>query len=826
MKLFLVMRTILTALFTLFIFTVVAQRPQGERPPIATIFGRVLDNQTGKPIEFATITVVSARDSSIETGGISGSDGRFKIEQIRPGGYTVQVTFIGYEVKRIQGVKLNPQAGISKDLGDIRLNFVVNEIGTAVIEEKKEYMELMMDKKVFNVDQVMGATGGVATDILETIPSVQVDVDGNISLRGSQNVTVLIDGKPSALTGSSRQAILQQLPASSIERVEVITNPSAKYDPDGMTGIINIVLKKNKLAGFHGNVQLTYGTGDNYNASLGLNLRTSKFNIFSNYSFNYNDRFSRGYTDRLSFATGDIQVLDQQNRGNRVGFGHTIKAGTDFYASSTTTFNVSGTYNISEDSDNDSVFNKLSYTTGEFLSAFDRNSAGSGNRNGYDLTAGMRKELKGKDHLWTIDGQFSSFDGNSVSDIENIILEANGSNSDTAPFFETNASDDQTQTITLQTDYSKATGENGKLEAGYKLTDRNMLNDFYAEFRDTLTGNITPYLDRNNIFRYTEQIHAAYGTYGYKWERITAQGGMRAEQVFTESKLLDTDETFVNDYFALFPSGFLTYKMSKASDIQLSYSRRINRPNTRQLNPFANYSDNLNLRRGNPYLLPEFVNAIDLSYSIKKESTTYIFSAYVHDVNQVIRRFKTIDTLGVSTTTYENQAGSQNIGIEGVVNLDVTKWWSLNMSFNGYRVNNDGTNLESDLSNIAYSWTGRVMSTMKFNNTMQLQATGFYRAPENTVQGRMSEMYFIDLAYKVSFFKGKGSLTVNLRDVFDTRQFSFSSFGRGFEQESLRKRESRNLFVSLSWRFGKLEVGRERRGRGEGNSDGGGMEID
>ena len=802
-----------------------AQRQPGDRPAIASVFGRVLDGQTGKPIEFATITLVSARDSSIETGGVSGVDGRFKIEQIRLGMYDVQVTFIGYEVKRIR-VKLNPQEGLAKDLGDIRLNFVVNEIGTAVIEEKKEYMELMMDKKVFNVDQVMGATGGVATDILETIPSVQVDVDGNISLRGSQNVTVLIDGKPSALTGSSRQAILQQLPASSIERVEVITNPSAKYDPDGMTGIINIVLKKNKLAGFHGNVQLTYGTGDNYNASLGLNLRTSKFNIFSNYSFNYNDRFSRGYTDRLSFATGDIQVLDQQNRGNRVGFGHTIKAGTDFYASSTTTFNVSGTYNISEDSDNDSVFNKLSYTTGEFLSAFDRNSAGSGNRNGYDLTAGMRKELKGKDHLWTIDGQFSSFDGNSISDIENIILEANGSYSDTAPFFETNASDDQTQTITLQTDYSKATGENGKLEAGYKLTDRNMLNDFYAEFRDTLTGNITPYLDRNNIFRYTEQIHAAYGTYGYKWERITAQGGMRAEQVFTESKLLDTDETFVNDYFALFPSGFLTYKMSKASDIQLSYSRRINRPNTRQLNPFANYSDNLNLRRGNPYLLPEFVNAIDLSYSIKKESTTYIFSAYVHDVNQVIRRFKTIDTLGVSTTTYENQAGSQNIGIEGVVNLDVTKWWSLNMSFNGYRVNNDGTNLESDLSNIAYSWTGRVMSTMKFNNTMQLQATGFYRAPENTVQGRMSEMYFIDLAYKVSFFKGKGSLTVNLRDVFDTRQFSFSSFGRGFEQESLRKRESRNLFVSLSWRFGKLEVGRERRGRGEGNSDGGGMEID
>lgn len=820
------MRTLIAIIFLLSISQIYGQRPNGARALFGTLSGRVLDNSSGQPIEFATITVMSSRDSSIETGGVTGKDGRFKIEKIRSGDYTIQITFIGYEIKRIPGVKFGHQEQVTKELGDIRLNSTINAIATAEVVEKKEYMELMMDKKVFNIDQVMSATGGVATDILETIPSVQVDIDGNISLRGSQNVTVLIDGKPSALTGASRQAILSQLPASSIERIEVITNPSAKYDPDGMTGIINIVLKKDKLSGIHGNIQLTYGTGDNHNASAGLNFRMSKFNLFGNYSFNYNDRFSIGTTERLALTTEDPQWLIQQNEGGRVGFGHTIKAGTDFFANSTTTFTLSGTYTISEDRDHDSVFNYLSRIDGQFLSSYNRLTEGEGARNGYDMSFGMRKELMGDNHALTVDGQYSFFAGFSDNEITNSELDSMGDVLYTPLFSEWNENDDINRTISIQTDYTNTIAKEGKLEAGYKVTDRDITSEFYSEYTDTLTGVILPFENRNNTFRYLEQIHAVYGTYGYRWNRISAQGGLRAEQVFTTSLLQEREEQFENDYFALFPSGFLTYKLKRQRDVQISYSRRINRPNTRQLNPFANYSDNLNLRIGNPYLLPEFVNALDLTLSIKKDAAAYMISCYLHDVNQVIRRYKTIDSLGISTTTFENQSNSQNIGIEGVFNLEATSWWTLNMSLNGYRVNNDGTNLESDLSNVAYSWTGRVMSTMKFNKGIQFQVTGFYRAPENGIQGRMSDMYFLDLGLKMGMFRGKASMTLNMRDIFDTRQFSFNSNGRGFEQESMRKRESRNLYVTFGWRFGKLEVGRERRVRGDGGSDGGGMEID
>ncbi|MFM1931672.1 MAG: hypothetical protein RL226_975, partial [Bacteroidota bacterium] len=333
----------------------------------------------------------------------------------------------------------------------------------------------------------------------------------------------------------------------------------------------------------------------------------------------------------------------------------------------------------------------------------------------------------------------------------------------------------------------------------------------------------------NNTFHYDEEIHAVYGTYGYQWEKLSFSSGLRAEQAFTKSTLVDSDSTFTNNYFALYPSTYLTYKLKKAGELQLSYSRRVNRPGMRQLNPFPSYSDNLNLRRGNPFLLPEFVNAYEFTYSLRKKQSTFMASVYMQDVNQVIRNYKTIDTAGVSTTSFQNLAGVSNIGLEAVVNYTINSWWTVNVSMNGYRVQSDGTNLESDLSVTAYSWSARGMSTMKFNNGLQVQLTGFYRAPENNLQGQMSDMYFADIAVKTAILKGKGTLTVNLRDVFDTRQFSFYSFGPGFEQNSMRKRESRNLFVTFAYRFGKLEAGKERRERGAAGGegfDGGGMEID
>lgn len=806
--------------------TTFAQRPNGPRPAIGILSGIVLDAKDESVVEFATITLVSKRDSSIVTGSITDRKGRFLITEIPLGMYNVKVTFIGYEIKTIGPIRLTPKESTTVDLGKIMLAPIVNDLEAAEVIADTPYMEMKMDKRVFNVEESLGTTGGSATDIIETLPSVQVDIDGNISLRGSQNVTILIDGKPSALTGTSRQAIMEQIPASSIARIEIITNPSAKYDPDGMSGIINVVLKKNKLAGFHGNVSLTAGTGDQYNGSLGLNYRNNKVNVFTNYSYRYSDRFFRSETNRTTFGADEGDLFLAQNAdGGRVGQNHTIMSGVDLYLQPTLTLSVSGTLNLGETANQDSVLNYQDYASGVVLSNFNRFSNSERNEGGYDLNVGLVKQFKGDQHIWTTDMRYSDSQSDRLNSFENLdyLIGNDVFNSDTPEEF--NNTNSTRNTFTGQTDYVRPVHDgDGKIEMGYKAIIQEFQNDFDGYAQDSLSGFYEPQIDRNNSFVYDEQIHGAYVTYGRKINRFSFLAGLRAEQVFTTSTLITTDEVFNNDYFSLFPSSHLSYDVTEASQLGLSYSRRINRPRSRQLNPFPNYSNVLSLRKGNPFLLPEYTNSFELAYSIQKGKSNYMISAYLRDVNDVIRRFTTVDTSGVSTTTYENFAGAQNYGIELVINTPINKWWSINASANGYRTKNDGTNLESDLNNEAYSWSARIMSTMKFKKGLSIQLSGFYRAPELYPQGSFNGFLFSNIALKKSILKNKGSLTLNLRDIFDTREFSFDSNGTGFEEESMRKRESRNLLLTFAYRFGKLEPTKGKRKRS--SRDNGGGEID
>lgn len=798
-------------------------QPGGNRPAIGLLSGTVIDAISEKPIEFATITLFSRRDSSIVTGGVTNQKGYFLIEEIPAGMYRANITFIGYDVYVANDLRFMPGQQVNQDLGSIALQPSVAALDAAEVVEERPVMELLMDKRVFNVDELISAQGASATELMETLPSVEVDVDGNISLRGSQNVTVLIDGKPSALTGASRQALLEQIPASSIERIEVITNPSAKYDPDGMTGIINIVLKKNKLQGFHGNLSLSAGTGDQYNGSFGLNYRDKKVNVFTNYSYRYADRFSRSTTDRTSYLEEGDLFLDQNSEGNSIRSNHTIKAGTDIYLTPSSTLGFSVTYNTNESEGLDSLFNDQYYVSGVPLSYYRRDSRSEDQGRGYDLAANFRKDFDGNDHFLTADVQWSDFSGSAQNDITNSDLDQDGIIINPFNEQEVNRIEDGSQVLTLQLDYARPLhGGQGKIETGYKSIVRDLNNLFDGESLDSISGDFVAQVDRNNVFEYSEGIHALYAQYGRKLDRLSFQGGLRAEQVYTTSLLKTTDEQFENDYFSLFPSAYLTYALSKENEVQFSYSRRINRPRSRQLNPFPNYSDNLNLQRGNPFLLPEYTNSFEATYSLRRKASQVMISAYLQDQNEVIRRYTTIDSLGVRTTTYANYAGMQNYGLELVMNMKLTKWWSLNMSANGYRTVNDATNLESDLSSTAYSWSARAMSNMKFNSGWQLQIMGFYRAPEIFPQGEFLGFVFTNISVKKSILDDKGTLTLNLRDAFDTREFKFNSFGSGFDQESYRKRESRNLFLTFTYRFGKLEAGRDRRRSGGGGDDDGG----
>lgn len=806
-------------------------QPSGAGGMTGTVSGRVVDANSKNPIEFATITLISARDSSIATGGISDQNGRFLIDDVKMGAYQVHISFIGFEITKRGPIRLNPRDGIKVDLGEVQLLPMVNALEAAEVVEKREFMELMMDKRVFNVGENLGVTGGNATDVLETLPSIEVDADGAVSLRGSQNVTILIDGKPSSLTGASRQAILEQLPAASIDRIEVITNPSAKYDADGMTGIINIVLKKNKLSGFNGNVSISAATGDQYNGSLGLNYRTKKANVFANYAYRYSDTFSRSTTDRTTFFPGPDLVLDQDEDGFNIRQSHNVNLGTDFYLNPSNTLSVGARLNFGGSTGEELLYNDQFYDDGAPLRYYTREGFDDSQNFGYDLTAGWRADFTGRDHFLTADLQYGNALSDNNTDIINTDFDALGLPMDGLTAFERNRSEDLNETLTIQTDYSRPLhGEKGKIETGYKTIVRNIDTGFFGESLDNETNIFSPQVDRNNDFRYSEAIHAVYASYGRKIKKFSLQGGLRAEQVYTRSELLTTDERFRNDYFSLFPSAYATYAVSDKSDLSLSYSRRISRPGTRQLNPFPNYTNELNIFNGNPFLLPEYIHAMEAGYNLRRKRTTWLASVYLQDMSNVISRFNRVDTNGVNFGTWENIADVQSLGIELIANTEILPWWNINLSGNGYRKQNNGSNLEGQLRNTALSWSLRAMSSMKFKNGYNIQISGFYRAPEQFIQGDFSGFSFIDVSVKKSVFKNKGSITLNLRDAFDTREFNFDLVGPTFTQARYRKRESRNLFVTFSYNFGKLESGRDRRkgrsGGGEGGFEGGGMDME
>lgn len=802
------------------------QRPDGrEMPAICSVSGRVVDEQSGEPMEFVSVSLTAVRDSSKVYGGVTDRRGYFNVGEMLPGRYAAAFNFMGYETSTVEDIALNPREQLAADLGVVNLKLAVAELATAEIVEDRQFMEVKLDRKVFNVDDNITTTGGSAVEILENIPSVEIDIDGNISLRGSTNLTVLIDGKPSGLTGSSRQAILDQIPANTIDRIEVITNPSARYDPDGMAGIINVVLKKNKLEGFYGNVKLTAATGDLYDGALGLNWRNARVNVFGSYSFRYNDRFSNGTTDRTTFnAELPPAVLDQDNDGNREELSHTGKVGFDFYLTPSQTLTASVLYSTRTRSEFDSTHFDIQDPGEQQSSIYDRIGLEDDPQQNFDYNLGYRRTFGSTDHVFSAEAFLSRFEAHEVNGFQESWLELDGLPADTVVAAEENRNDDYTDLWTIQTDYERPLPHDGKFETGLKATIRDMDQDFFAGFDSDADGQFENDTSRTNRFLYREEVYAAYVTAGRKFGAIGVQLGGRLEQAFTTSELVTTETTFENDYLSFFPSANVSYEFLEKNTVLLSYSRRINRPRTRQLNPFPQYTDPLNLRQGNPFLLPEYTHSVELGWSKRIERNSVTVTGYYRDVSNVIRRFLEVDSTGVSTVSFQNIAGTTTQGIEFILVVQPLKWWNANVSANLYRQVSDGSNLSSDLNPNATGFRLRGMSTWKWGNGWNAQLSGFWRAPQQTLQGDFSGFFNIDAAMSKEILKQKGSVSLRLSDVFNTREFSWSANGNDFSQEGFRKRESQNLYLSFSYRFGKLEDRSKRRGnRSSGGFDDVGM---
>jgi iron complex outermembrane recepter protein len=766
------------------------------------IRGKVVDAGTGAPIEFATIIVFKDTDSTVVNGGSSNAEGFLLVDNLPLGKYRAKIQFLGYKPASFPDINLTPEKPVFA-LGQVKLLSESVEVQEVVVQGDRPMMQTSIDKKVFNVSKSLVSEGGSATDVLKQVPSVDVDVDGKISLRGSENVTILIDGKPSSITGGERGASLEHLPGNIIERVEVITNPSAKYNPEGVSGIINIVTKKNRAPGYNGQVNATAGTWNKFNGSAAINYNVGKVNLFGNYAYRHNQMNNSGTSLRRNFYSDTVFYLDQENIGAVSMNSHTLQAGLDYNVNEKNTINFSSVFN----SNNRRRFEDIFYNNldeNKYLTqSFSRSNFEPSTGLSFNGNISYKHNFKKQDETLTLSGNYSA-----GRDMDSLI----------AGWFNTTKPGERTHSVnynslsTIQGDYALPLPKDSKLEAGFMGTFRDIDRDFTAENQD---GRFWLYdFDRSNHYVYDENIFAGYATYQNHIKTIGYQLSLRAEETQTKFHQEVDDSTVRRNYFSLFPGLHLSYKLNEKNELQLSYSRRINRPRVHDLNPFIDYSDPFNLRSGNPNLKPEYIDAYELGHIYQDKKMTLGSTLYYRFTHDKLTYIRTIDTsTGITITTSTNAATASAAGLELIANNTWSAWFNTAASVNLFRNELQGSIEGTGYSRSNVTVNGKLTINFQLQKKTSLQLSYNYRGPMLAPQGVLLPMHGMDAGLKMSVLKNMGSLNVTLNDVFNTRKFGIKGTGQGFDVDFVRRRESRILYVGLTCRFGngKLQPTKQKK---------------
>ncbi len=806
----------LLLLIAVFVTDAYAQgRPGGgmqgrfQQTPAGEISGTVVDAATSDPIATATIAIWNAADSTLATGAVSDDDGTFQIESLRPGSYYVKISFVGYATQTIDDVTL------TRETPKVTLDTVRMDTDTALMAEvqvtaEREDIEFAIDRTVYNTKNQIASVGGSATDVLQNIPSVEVDVDGKVSLRGNQNVAIYLNGKPAPIRGDFLATFLQQIPSSSIERVEVIPNPSAKYDPDGMAGILNIVLKKDADLGLSGALTLGLGTQDKYNASGSVTYQKGKLTLFTNYGFRYEDRGSEGYNFRENRFLDPLSFVEQDNDGLRNSLSNLVNASADYALSDKNTLSASALVSLRDGESEDLNAYALLGTSQDPTGRYDRLTNNESDDFSMDYSLSFKRAIDPGKHELTAEVRFDRSSGDRYDTFNQQVLTLAGAPADATPDLQTNELDTREDDWTAQVDYTRPLGKL-KIETGYKGVLRQIDNDFFSASFDYGQNTFMPDVNLNNTFTYDDQVHAGYGIASGNLGKFELQGGVRLEQALTTFDLTTTNETFENNYFSVFPSAFVSYKLTPQRQVKVSYSKRIQRPRTRMLNPFTTFRDPLNLFVGNPSLKPEYIHAVELAFQQFTRKGSLSITPYFRRTIDKMQRFKTVDANGISTLTFRNFDNSDSYGAEVVGTLRLGKKLSGFASFNAYRVVTDGSSVDTDLANDAVSWSTRMNATLNVRQGLDVQFFYFYRAPIDVAQGRISSFSVANLAVKQSLLNDKASLSLRLSDPLNRMGFRFEVDDDTFYQLGERKWESRIAYLTFTYNFGK-QPRQSRRG--------------
>ena len=810
---------------------ITAQRPKGTqvREPIK-ITGTVLDQENGQPLEYATLVLQSIRNPDKVTGGITDINGKFEVETM-PGRYNVSVEYISYKTYTLPEQTFRK----STDLGTIKLAVDVAQLeGVEVIGEKTT-VEVRLDKKIYNIGKDLTTSGATISDALNNVPSVNVDIEGAISLRGNQNVRILINGKPSALAGFGSTDALQQLPAEAIEKVEVITSPSARYDAEGTAGILNIILRKEKTLGFNGSVNVNIGYPVNSGVTVNANLRTDKFNIFNTTGYRYRDAPGNAFFDN-TFTSGSFDQIVEDRLYQRLDKGFNTNLGAEYFITENSSLTASFFLRLSKDEDLTENTNQR-FNTSQLSSRTFREELENEDDSSYQVSLNYINKFNDDGHELTADFQYGKDD-----ETRNTVIEENRTFPDDDLIVLENVFEiEQDDEFLVQADYVLPM-EDAQFEAGYRGTFEGEITDYQLDSLDQASNRFVVNENLTNKFSYDENVHALYTQYGNKFGKFSFLTGLRLESTQLKGELdsefdnnaleeelgVDVDVNFDKKYLGLFPTINLIYELDDEGreNVTLGYNRRINRPGGRFVNPFPSRSSRTNIFQGNPDLDPAFSNTFDLGYLKRWQKLTFTSSIYYQRETGSFERVQertgqvTTDGIEIVRSIPINLSTEQRYGAEAGFLYNPRKWLRLNSSLNIFRFSKEGVFNGIDYGIDNTSWFARFSSKVSLPAKIEWQTNAFYRGPSQNAQTRNQGIFSLNFAFSKDILNDNGTLSFNVSDALNSRKRQSFTDTDFFTSRSEFQYRQRQFTFSFIYRFNQPK----ERERGGGRGDDGGEE--
>jgi outer membrane receptor protein involved in Fe transport len=835
----------------------------GQNMNMGHLYGKILDQATNKPIEAASIqlvqnkldTTTKKRKDVIIGGMLTNKKGEFSLENLPiMGAFKLKITAIGYTTidqkvafeMNMSGAKNGDMSGmlnaIDKDLGNIKLSADEKQLEGVTVTGTKGILTMGIDRKIFNVDKNLTSTGGTAVDVMKNVPSVNVDIDGNVSLRNA-SPQIFVDGRPSTLT-------LEQIPADAIASVEIITNPSAKFDASGGgAGILNIVLKKNRKAGYNGNIRASIDSRLRPGGGGDFNLKQNKVNFFAAAQLGIRKSISTVSSVRKDFLPTGVANLSQNNSPVNNGFFAFGRLGMDYFIDNRNTITIGGNIVRGQFKTNDviNIFRDTIFSS--FPKVEDkgsRTSASIGNFRNYGSSLSFKHNFAKASKEFTADVNFNYSKNDNLGDYNTQYLFAN--NTPKTPLVTEQAKGGgSSKFLTIQTDFVNPINATSKMEMGLRTAIRN-----FTSFNNNYFLNNGQYVllsALSNNYKFTDQVFAAYTTYAKQFKKVSIQLGLRAESSAYDGTLINKNQKFTNSFpLSFFPSAFATYKLTEKQDLQINYSRKINRPNFFQLIPFIDFTDSLNLSKGNPGLIPEFTNLVELSHQIQYgKGNSVLTTAYLRNTTNLITRFQFKDVNpnppskpdSVIISTYANANRSYTFGLEVTGKNKLAKWWDLTTNINLFQSTIEAQNIAGGVNNSLFSWFAKINNNFKLPKNFSIQLSADYTAKtllpvsgggggggrgggmggpgggpgggfgqsQPSAQGYIKSNYGVEIAIKKDFLKNNAaSITLQMNDVFRTKLNATHAESIYFVQDNERRRDPQILRLSFNWRFGKFDA--------------------